>query len=187
MVHIAGWLSQGISICRLANVSWASQAPQPPDCARLQQAICRGQLWLDRARSFKSTCNVRLTAATVCLILHAAVQAYASATCASSSTNPMTAGRTRMPQEPQQLDLPQDSGRVGDVVEHVVDLLDRHLLARLGVDRRADDAVGALADDLLDSVPVGLAVFREELQQAACGSPRLPSRDLMLIVVLHFA
>ncbi len=98
---------------------------------------------------------------------------------------PVLALRTRMPQEPQQLDLPQYTRRVGDVVEHVVDLLDRHLLARLVVDRRADDAVGALADDLLDGVPVSLAVLREELRQVAVSRPRVPSTDLMLIFVLH--
>jgi len=90
---------------------------------------------------------------------------------------PVAGQRTRMPQEPQQLDLAQYPGRVGDVVEHVVDLLDRDLLARLGVDGRADDAVGALADDLLDGVPIGLAVLREELREVTIRRARLPYRD----------
>ena len=66
-------------------------------------------------------------------------------------------------QQAQQLDLAQDARRVRDVVEHVVDLLDRDPLARRVVDGRADDAVAALADDLADGVAVGLAVLGEEV------------------------
>ena len=46
----------------------------------------------------------------------------------------------------EQLDLPQRALGVDLVVEGVGDLLDGHLLPRLGVERGADDAVGALAD-----------------------------------------
>lgn len=46
----------------------------------------------------------------------------------------------------EQLDLPERALGVDLVVERVGDLLDRHLLPRLRVERRADDAVGALAD-----------------------------------------
>ena len=51
----------------------------------------------------------------------------------------------RVAEQAQQLDLSQDACRVGDVVEHVVDLLDGDLGTRQGVDGGADDAVGALA------------------------------------------
>jgi hypothetical protein len=51
-------------------------------------------------------------------------------------------------EEAQELDFAQDARRVRDVVEDVVYLFDRHPLPRRVVDRGADDAVGALADDL---------------------------------------
>jgi hypothetical protein len=75
--------------------------------------------------------------------------------------------RTWMPQQPQQLDLPQYPSRVRDVVEHVVDLLNGHLLTRLVVDCRAHDAVRPFADDLLDGVAIGFPVLREKLRAAA--------------------
>ena len=51
----------------------------------------------------------------------------------------------RMAQQAQQLDLPQDACRIGDVVEHVVDFFDGDLGPGQGVHGGTDDAVGALA------------------------------------------
>ena len=54
----------------------------------------------------------------------------------------------------QQPDLAQDALAVDGVLERVGDLLDRHLVARLRVLRRADEAVRALAHALLHLVPL---------------------------------
>ena len=43
--------------------------------------------------------------------------------------------RAWMPQQPQQLDLPQYPSRVGDVIKHIVDLFNGHFLPRLVVHR----------------------------------------------------
>lgn len=68
----------------------------------------------------------------------------------------------RVAQEAEQLDLAEDAGGVGDVLEDVVDLLDGDVLAGEGVEGGGDHAVAALADHLGDLVPAGLAVVREE-------------------------
>lgn len=49
---------------------------------------------------------------------------------------------------PQELELPQGPQRVDPVLEHVVDLLDRDLLVRLPIDRRAHHAVRSFPDGL---------------------------------------
>jgi hypothetical protein len=71
--------------------------------------------------------------------------------------------RTWVLQQAQQLDLTQDACSIRDMLKHVVDLLDRHLLARVVVHRGAHHAIAALANDLLDGVPVGLPNVCEEL------------------------
>jgi hypothetical protein len=68
----------------------------------------------------------------------------------------------RVAQEAEQLDLPEDAGGVGDVLEDVVDLLDGDALAGVGVDGGGYQAVAALADHLGDLVPARLAVVCEE-------------------------
>ncbi|WVZ69484.1 hypothetical protein U9M48_018260, partial [Paspalum notatum var. saurae] len=68
----------------------------------------------------------------------------------------------RVAQQAEQLDLAEDAGGVGDVLEDVVDLLDGDALAGAGVDGGGDDAVAALADHLGDLVPARLAIVREE-------------------------
>lgn len=68
----------------------------------------------------------------------------------------------RVAQQAQQLDLAQDAGGVGDVLEDVVDLLDGDVLAGEGVEGRGDHAVAALAHHLGNLVPARLAVVREE-------------------------
>ena len=68
----------------------------------------------------------------------------------------------RVAQEAEQLDLAEDAGGVGDVLEDVIDLLDGDVLASEGVEGGGDHAVAALADHLSDLVPAGLAVVREE-------------------------
>lgn len=78
--------------------------------------------------------------------------------------------------QPQKLDLAQDAGGVGDVLEDVVDLLDRHLLSGEGVDRGANDPVAALSDDLQHAVPAPFAVLCEEfdfLRRLNGGASRL--------------
>lgn len=68
----------------------------------------------------------------------------------------------RVAKEAEQLDLAEDAGSVGDVLEDIVDLLDGDALAGAGVDGGGDHAVAALANHLGDLVPARLAVVSEE-------------------------
>jgi hypothetical protein len=74
-------------------------------------------------------------------------------------------------EQPEQLDLAQDTRSVRDMLENVVDLLDRDLLAGVVVRGRADHAVAALANDLLHRVPVGLAIVVEEVLLLHAAAP----------------
>lgn len=69
----------------------------------------------------------------------------------------------RVAEEPEELDLAEDAGGVGDVLEDVVDLLDGDFLSRVCVVGRAYDSVAPFADDFLDPVPCAFAVLREEV------------------------
>lgn len=95
----------------------------------------------------------------------------------------------RVAQQAQQLDLAQDAGGVGDVLEDVVDLLDGDVLAGEGVEGRGDHAVAALAHHLGNLVPARLAVVREErrllgalllVHGVACVAPAPIRRDAPL-------
>lgn len=84
----------------------------------------------------------------------------------------------RVAQEAEQLDLAEDAGGVGDVLEDIVDLLDGDVLASEGVEGGGDHAVAALADHLGDLVPAGVAVVREERRlPGALVTPRRRGRD----------
>ena len=67
-----------------------------------------------------------------------------------------------MAQKAEQLDLAENAGGVGDMLEDVVDLFDGDALAGVGVDGRRHDAVAAFADHFADLVSGRLAVLREE-------------------------
>lgn len=64
-----------------------------------------------------------------------------------------------MAQQPQQLDLPQDPDCVCHTFKDVGYSFDGHLFSSEIVDGRGHDTIGSLANDLLDGVPVGLAVL----------------------------
>ena len=68
-----------------------------------------------------------------------------------------------MPQKPKQLYLSQNPRCVRDVVKDVVYLFDCYPFSCFGVNSTANDAIAALADDLLDCVSVGLSILCEEL------------------------
>ena len=69
----------------------------------------------------------------------------------------------RMPQEAEKLDLAEDTERVGDVFEDVVDLLDSDFLSRVRVDGCAHDSVASFPDDFEDLVTVCVAVLCEKV------------------------
>ena len=69
----------------------------------------------------------------------------------------------RMPQEPEKLDLAEDTESVGDVFEDVVDLLDGDFLSRVRVDGCAHDSVASFPDDFEDLVTVCVAVLCEKV------------------------
>ncbi|KAI0567611.1 Mitogen-activated protein kinase 15-1 MPK15-1 [Gracilaria domingensis] len=76
-------------------------------------------------------------------------------------------------QKAQKLELAQDAGGHAGGVEHALDALDSDALPLDLVERGHDDAVGALADDLLNDVARGLHGGREEAAQngLAAGAP----------------
>ena len=59
---------------------------------------------------------------------------------------------TWMPQQPQQLDLPQDACGIRDMIEYIVYFLNGDLLIGLGVHSRAHHAIAALANDFLQDI-----------------------------------
>ena len=74
----------------------------------------------------------------------------------------------------QQLDLAQDALRVNDVIKRTRDLLDRHLLPRLCVAARNDDAVRAVADRFDELV---LRVDLRRAREPTAGGARGVARD----------
>ena len=69
----------------------------------------------------------------------------------------------RVPQEPQKFDLTEDPRCVGDVLEDIVYLLDRHSLPSVKINGRADNPIASLTNDFLDLVPVCIPVLCEEV------------------------
>ena len=78
----------------------------------------------------------------------------------------------------EDLDLAERALRVGQVLERLVNLLDRDLLAGEVVERGADDAIGAVADRLDQRVPRIDVEARARHHEAIDGARRiLPGRN----------
>ena len=69
---------------------------------------------------------------------------------------------TWVPEQSQELDLPQDPCRVRDMVEYIIDLFDGHFLPGLRIKGAAHHAIAALAYDFLDVVSIRFSILREE-------------------------
>ena len=68
-----------------------------------------------------------------------------------------------VPQEPEELDLPEYPCRIRHMLEDVVYLLYSHLFTSMRVHGRANHAVAAFAYDLLYLVPASLTILREKI------------------------
>lgn len=67
-------------------------------------------------------------------------------------------------QQPEQLNLPKDAGGIRDMIENIINLLDRHSLAGLGVDSGSHNTITPFANDFTDFIPVCFTIFSEEVR-----------------------